>query len=370
MMRQTVTALTLATTLVVPLSIPWSAAAQSVMAQTTPPTQSAGSVNAGYLLGVGDQIQVEVFNAPEYSGQYQVLAGGIVNLPFIGNVAVSGLTVQQASETIAAEMAVFIRRPRVTLSLLDARPMQVAIAGEINRPGSYRVAITNEELPTLTQVIELAGGITQFADLRNIEVQRLVSKRSESSATQAPLGITTTGGSADASPTKRIDVNLWQLLKESRLEEDLLLQDGDRIVIPTATALTPEEVTELASASFSPDEMLVNVVGEVDDPGAITLPPNTPLNQAILAAGGFNNRARTRRVVLVRLNPNGTVTRETIPVDLSDGINSASNPALRPNDTVVVSRSTLSRVGDTVGDIIAPLGGIFGIIRTLDNLLD
>jgi len=366
MLRQSVIALLLTGAL--GSMIPLSALAQSSLELDSNESlaQASAAVDSSYLLGVGDEIRIEIFNAPEYGGDFQVLAGGVVNLPFVGNISVSGLTVQQASDAIVAEMAYYIRRPRVTLSLLDARPLQVAIAGEVNRPGSYRVAISEEETPTLTQVIELAGGITQFADLRNIEIQRLVSKQSESPTVQAPL----TTASTAASPTKRIDVNLWQLLKDSRLEEDLLLQDGDRIIIPTATALTPEEVTELASASFSPDAMTVNVVGEVDRPGSVELPPNTPLNQAILAAGGFNNRARTGRVTLVRLNPNGSVTQQRIPVDLSDGINSESNPALQPNDTVVIGRSTLTRVGDTIGSALTPLSGIFGILRVIDNLID
>lgn len=359
MFRQPVIALLLISLVhTAPISTP------PTLGQTPPPA----TVDSSYLLGVGDTIQIDVFNAPDYSGEYQILTGGVVNLAFVGNVPVAGLTLRQASDLIRSELAYYIRRPRITLNLLEARPLQIAISGEVDRPGSYRFAQASDsagqvnEIPTLTQAIERAGGITQFADLRNIEIQRQVSRLSDAASIQSPL---TTGAQVET-----LQINLWQLLKDSRLEEDVLLQDGDRITIPTAVALTPEEITELASASFSPDEMVVNVVGEVESPGAIPLPPNTPLNQAILAAGGFNNRARTRRVTLVRLNPNGSVTQQTISVDLTAGINDESNPALQPNDTVVIGRSTLSRVGDTVGNVVAPLGGIFGIFNVIDRILD
>ena len=367
MIRHTITGLTLATTLFATLP-------QTAIAQGIPPEPVAAPAvgGAGYLLGVGDRIEVEVFNAPEYSGEYQILAGGMVSLPFVGDVNVARMTMRQAKAAISEEMAVYIRRPQVTLRLLEARPLQVAIAGEVGRPGSYRVAVGEDEaeVPTLTEVIELAGGITQFADLRNITVERLVPK-SAATDVQGPL---TASGAAPTAPTAApatvsIPVDLWQLLKDGRLEEDLLLQDGDRIEIATATAPTPEEVTELASASFSPDEIVVNVVGEVESPGAIPLPPNTPLNQAILAAGGFNNRARTRRVVLVRLNPDGTVTRQNISVDRSAGLNNENNPALRADDTVVIGRSAISRMGDVVGSVVSPLGGILNIFRTLEDIL-
>jgi polysaccharide export outer membrane protein len=153
-------------------------------------------------------------------------------------------------------------------------------------------------------------------------------------------------------------------LRTGDLSQDVILQDGDTITIPTATALDPGEANQLASASFSPNTIVVNVVGEVTRPGAIPVPPNTPLNQAVLAAGGFDNRrARKRSVELVRLNPNGTVERRDITVDLAQGINDQSNPTLRNNDVVLVRRSTLANVTDTLGTILSPASAIFDLLR-------
>jgi polysaccharide export outer membrane protein len=88
------------------------------------------------------------------------------------------------------------------------------------------------------------------------------------------------------------------------------------------------------------------------------------LNQAVLAAGGFDNRrARKRSVELVRLNPNGTVERRDITVDLAQGINDQSNPTLRNNDVVLVRRSTLANVTDTLGTILSPASAIFDLLR-------
>jgi polysaccharide export outer membrane protein len=91
----------------------------------------------------------------------------------------------------------------------------------------------------------------------------------------------------------------------------------------------------------------------------VEVPPNTPLNQALLAAGGFNNRARKSRVDLIRLNPNGTVSKRTVDINLAQGINDQSNPILRNNDVVVVNRSGLASVSDTLGTILSPVGSIF-----------
>ncbi|MEO0456098.1 MAG: SLBB domain-containing protein [Cyanobacteria bacterium P01_A01_bin.114] len=327
------------------------------------PGQTAPSREENYLLGVGDYLRVDVFNIPDYGGEFRVLSGGVVNLPVVGLVAVEGLSLRQAATQIEQSLAPFVRRPRVTLSVLEARPLQVAIAGEVSRPGTYQLGADNaneaSEASTLTQVIELAGGITQLADIRQIAVHRRLPPGPAALQSGSPA----LGSGGESADSQVISVNLWNLLKEGDLNEDIRLQNGDRIVIPTATALSPDEATELGSASFAPDEISVNVVGEVETPGAITVPPNTPLNQVLLTAGGFNNRARRASVNLIRLNPNGTVSQREIEVDFSEGIDEAANPPLRPNDTVVVQRSGIARVGDAVGTILRPIRESFGVLR-------
>ncbi|MEL6815721.1 MAG: sugar ABC transporter substrate-binding protein, partial [Cyanobacteria bacterium J06598_3] len=70
--------------------------------------------------------------------------------------------------------------------------------------------------------------------------------------------------------------------------------------------------------------------------------------------GGFNNRA-TETVELIRLNPNGSVTRSGIEVDLAEGLDSARNPLILDNDVVVVSRNGQARFNDSVEGIFRPL---------------
>ena len=316
---------------------------------------SGGAANSEYLLGAGDRLQISVFNAADYGGEFSVLPGGVLNIPLIGEVSVAGLTLQQASAVLSTRLQEYVRRPRVTVSLLAARPLQVAIAGEVNRPGAYTLSAegTTEGLnisatPTLTQAISKAGGITQAADIRDIVVAR-----KQAGATSAVAG------------DREITVDLWQLLKAGQIDADLPLQHGDRILIPTATALSPEDSVELASASFSPGEITVNVVGEVESPGSILVPPNTPLNQAVLSAGGFNLRARQSTVTLIRLNDNGSVAKQDIDIDFESGVSEDSNPPLRPNDTIVVSRNGLTTITDTLGTVLSPINNGFGLFRLL-----
>jgi len=126
--------------------------------------------------------------------------------------------------------------------------------------------------------------------------------------------------SADLQKKRRrtkCECDLWQLVMGVILPKTRIVQDGDTIVIPTARNTNPAEATALADASFSPPTIQVSVVGE-ENPGLINIPPNTPLNQGLLTAGGFNNsRAKRSSVQLVRLNPDGTVIKRQIKIDLA-----------------------------------------------------
>jgi polysaccharide export outer membrane protein len=68
-------------------------------------------------------------------------------------------------------------------------------------------------------------------------------------------------------------------------------------------------------------------------------------------------------VELVRLQPNGTVKKREIEVDFTADVNDESNPPLRPNDVIIVRRSGLTRVTDTLGTIVSPIGSVFSIFR-------
>jgi polysaccharide biosynthesis/export protein len=318
----------------------------------TPSPTSPASPNT-HKLGPGDRLNLNFFNVPDYSKDYQVLSDGTLNLPLVGIVSVQGMTVQEATTELSRRYAEYLRRPVITLNLLETRPIRIAIAGQVNRPGSYSLAqtpaatpdspqpATDNKRPTVTSVLQLAGGITQSANIREVQVRRPQRSGEESV----------------------IDVDLWELLRTGDLTQDVVLQDGDTVVVPMATALNPAEASALATASFAPTQMTVNVVGEVGSPGAVAVAPNTPLNQALLAAGGFNNRAAKGQVELVRLNPDGTASRREIEVDFAQNVDETTNPPLRNNDTIIVSRSGLARTSDTAGAVVGPVGGILGVLR-------
>lgn len=452
-----------------------------------------------YILGAGDTIEIDIFNVPEYSGEngrHRISGDGTLNLPLIGSVLLQGMTINQATEIIKEQYGEYLQRPLITLKLLDARPIQVAIAGEVQRPGSYTVSpnsqgqnlgnLTNSgggNLPTVTRILQMAGGITSSADIRQVKIRRPMAGGQEtmvnldlwellqngdlsqdislrdgdriyiptvtdlnrhearqlSSANFAsnadkPINVAVVGevnrpgthvlnldqmaatdgeNLSDSQPLAAVDrvgvftvtraikaaggitpeadirqiqvrrisrtgteqtvmIDLWKLLQDGNLEEDISLQQGDTVIVPKAKSSDTQVSSNVATASFSPGIMRVSVVGEVLQPGTVTVPPNSSLNQAILAAGGLKvGQADSNGVELIRISPDGTVSRRTIAVNLSDDVNDTNNPVLRNNDVVMVNRSGGAAFREGLGTVLNsfnPINNVLGFLRFISIL--
>lgn len=312
----------------------------------TPPTDEQGE--AVYRLGPGDTVKINIFDLPDYGGEYQILVDGSLTLPRIGRVMLAGLTLEEAGQLLTDRYSESFVQPVTTVALVKARPLRLAISGEVTRPGSYSLTITDGALyPTVTDLVKEAGGITQNADLRNVRISR-----------RHPPG-----------QPETLTINLWDLVLTGDLAQDMTLRDGDSVLIP-ATTVASDDLAALTTANLSPDSIRVGVIGEVRSPGILEVPPNTSLNQALLRAGGFNpQRARRRSVRLLRLNPDGTATDRRVKVDFDRGIDETTNPLLRPNDVILVGRSTSASFGDSMEAILGPLARVIGTTLSISNFI-
>lgn len=459
---------------------------------TLPPIGNLGSLTqeAAYTLGPGDRIALDIFGVPEFSKEYQVLVDGTLNLPIIRSVSIQGLTLQQAATVITNRYEPFINVPVVTVTLMVARPLNIGVAGEVTRPGSYKINPVREgtgggvKFPTLMEMLQLAKGVTSAGDMRTIQIRRprrggpeqvttvnlqdfldtgnlrqdvtirdgdtifvptasslnTQEVRQRASANFSaditkPIGVVIVGevnrpgpytvsasdlrstnqqtelgfvgidqqqggGAVVGLPTitralkiaggitteadirrvqirrkirggteQTILVNLWDLLQKGDATQDVLLQEGDSVIIPTASTVDLTEVSQVATSSFAPNAISINIVGEVIRPGALQVRPNTSLHQALLTAGSFNQlRAKKDKVELLRLNPNGTVSRRTIEVDFAQGLNPDNNPTLRNSDVILVARSGFTRVGDNIATFLQPITGVANGINAVSGV--
>ena len=306
-----------------------------------------------YIIGAGDVLDLKLFDAPELSGELSVLSDGSVALPLVGSVRLSGLTLQQASEWMRTLLADQLLRPDLQLRVVRPRPIRISVVGAVERPGLYSLTTTEAlqteggpmtsiaGLPTVVDAIQKAGGITQQANLRNVHLQRRLP------------GV--------PARFKRTRLNLLDLVLEGDQQQNPLLFDGDTIKIERAEDV-PAEALELAAANLSPKVIQVNVIGEVNSPGRLELQANTPLVQAILAAGGLKDwRANGGNVELVRINRNGSATLKRFRFDMGQGASNKANPPLRQGDTVRVGRSLMAKSSDAIGAVSQPMSSLVTI---------
>ena len=303
-----------------------------------------------YIIGPGDVLELNLFDEPELSGSLDVLNDGSVSLPLVGSVVLSGLTLQQASAWVRELLSDQLLRPELQLKVVQPRPIRVSVVGAVERPGLY--SLTSKEnaqveggprtplsgLPTLVDAIQKAGGITQLANLREVQLQRRLPG--------TPVRF------------KLARVNLLDLVMEGDQLQNPYLFDGDTIKLDRAEE-TPSEALELAATNLSPKVIDVNVIGEVNSPGPLQLMANTPLVQAVLAAGGLRDwRANGGNVELLRINRNGTATLKRFRFEIGSDAFNATNPPLRQGDTVRVGRSLLAKGSDALGAVSEPVSGL------------
>jgi polysaccharide export outer membrane protein len=350
------------------------AAAVSQRSAAIPPSQAASAkpqvspVETGldaYILGPGDALRITFVSSAykDLGGDLELLNDGSTSLPMLGSIVLDGLTVNQATNWLRSMYGRYIKRPDLNLQVLRARPIQVSVVGEVESPGLYTLTTSETSqiekestktgttttitgLPTVVAALQKAGGMTLNANLADVQLQRRIPRTVDQ--------------------LKQTNLDLTALLFQGDKRQNPFLFDGDTIVVGKAT--TPQsQVMELAAANLSPQSIRVNVIGEVLNPGRVEVKANTPLVQAILAAGGPKNwRAKRSDVELVRINRNGSATRQLLNINYSAGVSNLRNPPLRDGDTVVVNRSTYAIASDAIGAIATPLTGLVNVFALVD----
>ena len=134
-----------------------------------------------------------------------------------------------------------------------------------------------------------------------------------------------------------------------------ILFDGDTINVKKADIKNKDQL-KLSKSNLYSETIAVNVIGEVNNPGRIILKRNTPLNQAILAAGGpVNIRSKKNNIQLLRINNNGTLKKSYHSLTFRKGISKSKNPILIDGDTLFVGRSSLATITDGIKSIADPV---------------
>jgi protein involved in polysaccharide export with SLBB domain len=122
-----------------------------------------------YPIGVYDQIIVSLWNGAEATVDYTVARDGSIFPSGIGKIYLQGLTFEQVRSLIISRFRSFApESTNISVSLGSPRTISVNVAGEVKTQGPVTVsAFTNA-----FNIIALAGGPTELANLREIEIKR------------------------------------------------------------------------------------------------------------------------------------------------------------------------------------------------------
>ena len=302
-----------------------------------------------YLLGSGDKIIFSVIGAEELTTTTKILNDGNAIIPLLGSVKLRGLTISSASRHLENLLSKELINPKVELLITENRPIMISIIGEVSRPGVYKLDSRTNDLPTVITAIEEAGGISKFADLTNIKINRLLPGKERS--------------------YKKTNLNFRNLLFKGDQSQNPYLFDGDIIEIKKVKKLA-KDILSITSTSLSPKTITVNFLGEVQNPGTYNLDANTTLIDGILASGGPNNwRSNYGNVEILSMNRNGSASRKKYRINLSQSYSEKNNPVLNNGDSVWVRRNTFAKTTDTLAAITTPFRDLVNI-WTLFKLIE
>jgi protein involved in polysaccharide export with SLBB domain len=154
-----------------------------------------------YYVGPQDIINIQIWNHPEYNVPsvqtsnstqtdgtqqnlilqqsvsegtygygYLVAPDGRIFFPMIGDVPVSGLTVEEIRKRMTVRLSKYLRDPQVQVRVTSFRSKKIYVMGEVAKPGVQ--AITDVPL-NITDAISMAGGMdATTSDPRHIYVIR------------------------------------------------------------------------------------------------------------------------------------------------------------------------------------------------------
>ena len=258
----------------------------------------ASQADSSYRVKAGDNLNILVFEKPELSRPLLIPPDGRITYPFLGEIKVSGLTLEEIRKTITKGLQRELNNPQVSVELSSRTKPEVSVLGAIRNAGSR----TMEDGWHLLDLISAAGGLsTARTDLIRANLVR-----------------------SDGAQVLPIDMEKLML---GDATQNVPLIPGDKLMI---TALDP--------ALFS-----LTVLGETAKSGLIEVPKSGSFFELFTLIGGFKPNAAASRVRLTRkgqmvtldmrqLMKQGTVTL----VGDGKGVISAENLKAEPGDVLLI----------------------------------
>ena len=122
-----------------------------------------------YPIGVGDHIIVSLWGGADFEQDYIVARDGSIFPQGLGKITVQGLTFANVRAIVYDRFRrVVPTTTNISVTLGQPRSIVVQVSGNVESPGPVVVSAFTNAL----NVVALAGGVTEYANLRNIRISR------------------------------------------------------------------------------------------------------------------------------------------------------------------------------------------------------
>lgn len=126
------------------------------------------NLDSSYVLDFGDVLEVQLIGQKDYVNSYAIKRDGSINLPDIGKIILSGLSLGEASSLIKAKINNAYIETEVFVTLKNLRDISILIVGNAYNPGIY----TLNGNSNMIHALSMAGGINEIGSYRNISLVR------------------------------------------------------------------------------------------------------------------------------------------------------------------------------------------------------
>jgi len=161
--------------------------------------------NEAYRISAEDVLDISVWREEDMQREVIVRPDGGVSFPLVGNIQAADLTPSELEAAITVRLAKYIPDAVVTVSVVNVQGLRVYVNGKVRSPGQFLVGRYIDVLQALT----LAGGLTPFADRKNIRILRRVEGRE-----------------------RVLKFNYDQVERGVNLEQNVILKTDDTVVVP------------------------------------------------------------------------------------------------------------------------------------------
>jgi polysaccharide export outer membrane protein len=177
----------------------------------TPPRQPGTATSStgvplptDYTIGPDDVLGIVFWRDADMTGDVTVRPDGNITLPLLGDIKAAGLRPTELRDQITKAASKLIADPNVTVVVRQINSRNVFVTGGVARPGAYPVS----GQMTVLQIITVAGGLTEFADAKNISIIRVENGQ-----------------------TQRFKFNYNDVLDGKKMEQNILLKPGDTVLV-------------------------------------------------------------------------------------------------------------------------------------------